>query len=109
MAIFSVSTKSFLKRGVLVLGLYSLSAAAVGYFIHHAHHGERGLSTKQDLLDQIALLQQEYDELKDTKSTWARKLSMLHDDGIEKDLLDERTRATLGRVHKSDVVVLIRP
>lgn len=96
------------KRAMLIIALYALSASAVGYFVHHAHNGERGLKMKHELRAQIRELEAEYAELKNTKKNWGAKLSMLQDEGIEKDLLDERVRATLGRVHKSDVVVITK-
>jgi cell division protein FtsB len=78
----------------------------VGYFVHQAHNGERGLKAKQELKSEIRSLEFEFAELKATKESWGTKLFMLQDEGIEKDLLDERVRATLSRVHRADVVVL---
>ena len=108
MFILRLLNLAHVKRTMMVIALYALSASAVGYFVHHAHNGERGLKIKQELLVQIRELEAELSELKNTKKNWGAKLSMLQDEGVDKDLLDERVRATLGRVHKSDVVIITK-
>jgi cell division protein FtsB len=106
MMTFSYSAQKIARRVVTTMLAYALAASAVGYFVHQAHHGERGLQAKQELKSEMRSLEFEFAELKATKEAWGTKLSMLQDEGIEKDLLDERVRATLSRVHRSDVVVL---
>ena len=43
---------------------------------------------------------------KDERSMWEHRVSLLRSDQIDRDLLEERARLVLGRVHANDVVVI---
>jgi cell division protein FtsB len=94
-------------RGVLIpLVLYSISAAVVGYFVHHAHSGARGLEAKQQFKIRVYEINRELDTLKAERSSWERRVALLRSDQIDRDLLEERARVVLGRVHRNDLVVI---
>jgi cell division protein FtsB len=38
---------------------------------------------------------------------WERRISLLHSDGIDADLLDERARAELQYIHPNEVMLLL--
>ena len=97
-------------RAVLIpLALYAVAAALVGYFVHHAHSGHRGLDAKKALKIQAYHLNQELEGVKAERAAWERRIALLRADGIDRDLLEERARYVLGRVHRNDLVIITGP
>ncbi len=95
-----------LRRFLLPLAVYCVSAMVVGYFVYHAQHGNRGIETKIALKQEIFRLEGELDELKREKATWERRVAMLRGGGLDRDLLEERARLDLNRLHRNDVVIM---
>jgi cell division protein FtsB len=94
-------------RAVLLpLLLYAVSGAAGYYFVHHAHYGERGLEAKKALKIEAAQKEAEFEKARTERLEWERRLSLLKSDQIDRDLLEERARITLGRVHRNDLVII---
>ncbi len=94
-------------RAVLVpLALYGASAGVVGYFVHHAHSGNRGLEAKQQLKRQAYGITRELEAAKAERMGWERRIALLRSDQIDRDLLDERARVILDRVHRNDLVII---
>ena len=94
-------------RSILVpLLLYAVSAGVIGYFMHNAKIGDRGLDAKQVLKVSIYALNQELEVAKAEHGDWDRRLALLRADQIDRDLLEERARILLGRVHKNDLVII---
>jgi cell division protein FtsB len=94
-------------RAVLLpLGLYAVSILVVGYFLHEAESGSRGLEAKRALKIQAYGLQQELDATKADRAVWERRVALLRSDQIDRDLLEERARVVLGRVHPNDLVII---
>ena len=94
-------------RAILTpLALYCGAAAASAYFLHHAHHGLRGLEAKRQLKLEVHETAHELDNLKAERAEWERRLTLLRSDQIDRDLLEERARTSLGRVHRSDLVII---
>ncbi|MXQ10922.1 FtsB family cell division protein [Microvirga makkahensis] len=98
-----------LRRFLIPLALYSVSAAVAAYFVHHAHSGARGIEAQQQYEAQMAELNRELDGLRDERTQWERRISLLRSDQIDRDLLEERARVMLGRVHKNDLVIITGP
>ena len=97
-------------RAVLIpLVLYAVSGGAVYYFMYHAQHGSRGIETKAALKQQIVEMERELGELKDERADWERRVAMMRTDNVDRDLLDERARLTLNRLHRNDVVIMTGP
>ena len=94
------------RRILLPLVLYGLSAAAVGFFMHNARIGERGLDAKQVLKVRIYELGRTLDEAKAEHADWDRRLALMRADEVDRDLLEERARLLLGRVNKNDLVII---
>lgn len=94
---------------VLPLCLYALSGAIGGYFVWHGVNGQRGLKAGEEYEQQLAKLRLERDLLKLQRMQWESRISLIKNETVDADILDEETRKTLGRVHKNDVVVLLPP
>ena len=94
-------------RAVLIpLFAYAAGAGLVAYFLHNAEIGNRGLVAKQVLKVKIYEVGQELETLRDEHKEWDWRLALLRADQIDRDLLEERGRILLGRVHRNDIVVV---
>ena len=89
--------------------LYCLSGAAGSYFLWHAVNDDRGLRANEDYERQIKNLQAQVDAKEKARQAWARRIALLSGTTIDRDILDEETRARLGRVDKDDLIVLLKP
>jgi cell division protein FtsB len=94
---------------LLPLLLYSVSAGIVGYFVHHAHNGSHGLQAKRELKIKAYEINREVEALKTERGEWERRIALLRSDQIDRDLLEERARSLLGRVHANDLVIITGP
>jgi cell division protein FtsB len=96
-------------RSVLVtLVLYLVSGAVVSYFLFHAQHGARGLEARDTLQGTLRGMEAELAALTVERKSWEQRLSLVRDEAVDRDLLEEMARNTLGRVHKNDVILMGR-
>jgi cell division protein FtsB len=96
-------------RAILIpLVLYAVSGAAASYFVWHAYNGSRGLKAKEEYKMKIDELQARLDGLQADRNGWERRVRMMSADSLERDLLEEQSRVTLGRVHKDELVLFYR-
>src|SRR5918998_6949894 len=93
------------RKILIPLALYGVSGLVVGYFVHHAHSGARGLEAKRQLKIQVHEISKELETVKTERAEWERRIALLRSDQIDRDLLEERARALLGRVHRNDLVI----
>jgi len=91
---------------VPVVLAYAAGGGLVAYFLHQAEIGNRGMRAKQVLKIQIHETNQELDAARIETKDWERRLALLRAEHVDRDLLEERARILLGRVHKNDVVVV---
>ena len=89
------------------LALYVFSGVIGGYFIWHAMNGGRGLKTRVAYKAKIAELGRELEALRVERKDIERRVSMLQTASVDRDLLDEETRFSLGRMHKNEVVIFL--
>jgi cell division protein FtsB len=101
-----------IRRGfrsiVITLALYLVSGAAVSYFLFHAQHGARGLEARDELNDALRIQNAELAELTAERKLWEQRLSLVRDESVDRDLLEEQARHMLGRVHRNDVILMGR-
>ena len=94
-------------RAILIpLALYAVAGAMATYFVHHAHEGDRGIKEKRRLKIEIVRLEGEIDGVRAERADWERRTSMFRAEAIDRDLLDERARVILNRVHRNDLIVM---
>ena len=94
-------------RAVLIpLALYLVAGGVVGYFLHNAKIGSRGLAAKQTLKIQIYEVNQELDAARAERADWEDRVALLKADHVDRDLLEERARMLLGRVHRNELVII---
>jgi len=97
------------RKILIPLALYGVSGLMAGYFVHHAHTGSRGLGAKRQLNIQERDVAAELETLKTERAEWERRIALLRSDQIDRDLLEERARSLLGRVHRNDLVIITGP
>lgn len=91
---------------VLPLVLWAVSALVVGYFVTQAENGNRGLEAKRVLKVKAYGLSQELAAAKAERAVWEHRVALLRSEQIDRDLLEERARVVLGRVHANDIVII---
>ena len=97
-------------RAVLIpLALYAVSGLFASYFVWHAYNGSRGLKAKEEYRQRIEDLTARLNALQDERAGWERRVAMMSAENIERDLLEEQTRVTLGRVQKDELVLFLKP
>ncbi|MBN9045863.1 MAG: septum formation initiator family protein [Rhizobiales bacterium] len=92
-------------RGRFVLPI--LTAAFLGYFGFHAYHGEFGLYARIQLEQQKALLITKLEDVTRERADLEKRVALLRDGSIEKDMLDEQARRALNLSHPDEVTMII--
>ncbi|MBY6241151.1 septum formation initiator family protein [Methylosinus sp. Sm6] len=97
----------FVLRSLLFpLLLYCGAGLVAGYFVWHGVNGQRGLKAGEEYAERLAELEREHAALVAERKQWERRIALMRGDAIDADMLDEQARATLGRVHRNEVVIL---
>ncbi len=81
--------------------------AVIGYFAYHAVEGERGLRAYFALKLQTELAREERDGLRHERMVIERRVNLLKPESLDLDMLDERARVVLNKVHEDDFVILL--
>lgn len=89
-----------------LVAFYTLAGTGIYYFLTEAQTGNRGTETNKALQEQIELLNADVAALQAEKAVYDHRNKLLSLNALDPDLLDERARAALNRVHPNDVVIL---
>jgi cell division protein FtsB len=81
--------------------------AVIGYFAFHAVEGDRGLRSYFALSLQTELARAERDAVREERETIEQRVNLLKSESLDLDMLDERARTVLNKVHEDDLVILI--
>jgi cell division protein FtsB len=93
-----------IRAAAPTLSFYAVALLLVGYFFAQANSG---LQAKVRIQQESVALNQELLDLQSTRIAWEQKVKLLGGESIERDMLDERSRAVLGWVHKNDAVIML--
>ncbi|MDF7674580.1 septum formation initiator family protein [Acetobacteraceae bacterium ESL0709] len=96
---------TFVKRMLSAVLPPAFFLVMTGYFIWNAIHGDHGMQAYQQ---QLKLEQQAELALQDAhkeQDIWKRRVVGLSENALDKDLLDERSRAMLNMSEKGDIVI----
>ena len=91
---------------VMPAALWTVSALIGGYFLAQAEGGNRGLEAKRALKIEAYGLNKDLAATKAERAIWEHRVALLRSEQIDRDLLEERARVVLGRVHANDVVII---
>ncbi len=100
-------TRHHKQRNTGRLIVPSLAAIFLSYFGFHAYHGEFGIYSKYRYEAQAKELQARLDTIKSQRLGIERRVQMLHDGTLEKDMLDEQARKALN-VSLADELTIMR-
>ncbi len=92
------------NRGRFVLPV--LTAAFLGYFGFHAYHGEFGLYSRIRLEAQKSELKKQLDDVTAQRVAFEKRVALLRDGSIEKDMLDEQARRGLNLSHPDEMTLI---
>jgi cell division protein FtsB len=96
------------RRFLAPFAFYVGASLCVAYFLYHAQNGPRGLESKQELKVQIGEMRVELGKLKAERAEWDGRVALMRREEVDRDLLEERARDALGRVHRNDVIIMTR-
>jgi cell division protein FtsB len=100
-------TKQHKKRHFGRLVTPVLAACFFSYFGYHIVHGDLGLDAAKDFERRRVEREAQLAELVAVREELERKVSLMSDGSLEKDMLDEKARYALN-VSRSDEIVIFK-
>ncbi len=100
-------TRQHKQRNTGRLIIPSLCVLFLAYFGFHAYHGEFGINSKYQLEAQTAELQGELDAVKARRIDLERRVKLLHEGTLEKDMLDEQARKALNLSQTDEITIML--
>lgn len=100
-------TRQHKKRQTGRLIVPGISALFLTYFGFHAYHGEFGIYSKYRLQDRAGELNVELASIQGKRIELERRLRLLQDGTLEKDMLDEQARRALNLARADEVIVML--
>lgn len=94
------------RHRIAGLGLTVVGAAALGYFLYHGIHGDRGLMAYVRLNHDVALIKTQLAAVRGERQALERKVALLRPGRLDPDMLDERARVMLNLVAQDEIVIL---
>ena len=82
-------------------------ALFLAYFGFHAYHGEFGIYSKYQLEARAVELNGELARAKAERLELERRVQLLHDGTLEKDMLDEQARRALNLSHADEITIML--
>ena len=81
--------------------------AFLAYFGFHAYHGEFGIYSKYRLQAQTSELQGTLDAIKARRIDLERRVQLMHEGTLEKDMLDEQARKALNLSQADEITIML--
>jgi cell division protein FtsB len=100
-------TRQHKNRNTGRLIVPAVSAAFLAYFGFHAYHGEFGIYSKYQLEARTAELNVELAKVKGQRIELERRVQLLHDGTLEKDMLDEQARRALNLSQADEMTIML--
>ncbi|HEY6631555.1 MAG TPA: septum formation initiator family protein [Rhizobiaceae bacterium] len=102
-------TRQHKQRNTGRLIVPAVSAVFLAYFGFHAYHGEFGIWSKYRYEAETIELQARLDAIKAERMKIERRVQLLHDGTLEKDMLDEQARRALNLSLPDEIVIMRIP
>lgn len=99
-------TRQHKKRNTGRLIVPAISAAFLSYFGFHAFHGEFGIYSKYQLEARALDRDAELASVRKQRSDLERRVQLLHDGTLEKDMLDEQARRALNMSNPDEITIM---
>jgi cell division protein FtsB len=95
------------RRAGLIAGPV-LGVSLMCYFGYHLVQGERGMLAWLRLTQEVKLAKVQLAQLDSERDSLDRRVSLLRPEHLDRDMLDERARATLNLTGPHEIVILNR-
>jgi len=99
-------TRQHKQRNTGRLIVPAVSAVFLSYFGFHAYHGEFGILSKYRYESEAVELQARLDTIQAQRMEIERRVQLLHDGTLEKDMLDEQARRALNLSQPDEIVIM---
>ncbi|EJF81661.1 hypothetical protein MCQ_00359 [Candidatus Bartonella washoeensis Sb944nv] len=83
-----------------------MTVAVLSYFSYHIYHGEYGLYSRSEVNQHIIELEEELHKVEAERMFIEKRISLLRDGHIEKDMLDEYVRKNLNFSKPNELTIL---
>jgi cell division protein FtsB len=100
-------TRQHKQRNTGRLIIPSLCVVFLAYFGFHAYHGEFGINSKYKLEAETVALQAQLDAIKGRRMELERRVKLMHDGTLEKDMLDEQARRALNLSQPDEITIML--
>jgi cell division protein FtsB len=100
-------TRHHKNRNTGKLIVPTISVLFLAYFGFHAYHGEFGIYSKYQLEAQAVELDAELAGIRAERLQMERRVQLLHDGTLEKDMLDEQARRSLNVSHADEITIML--
>jgi cell division protein FtsB len=97
-----------LKKRARYIAAPVLGVCLMGYFSYHLVQGERGLLAWLRLSNEIREAKDVAATVRAERDALERRVAHLRPESLDRDLLDERARATLNVALPNEIVILKR-
>lgn len=88
------------------LAIPCLSLVLSAYFAYHAWSGRYGIESMRKLDAEAIRLEFQLAAVRASREALEKRVMLLRDGSIERDMLDEQARNALNLVHKDEIVIL---
>ena len=85
----------------------AIAVLFLAYFGFHAYHGEFGINSKYQLEAQTVALHAQLDAVKARRIELERRVRLMHEGSIEKDMLDEQARKALNLSQADEITIML--
>jgi cell division protein FtsB len=100
-------TRQHKQRNTGRLIMPSLCVVFLAYFGFHAYHGEFGINSKYQMRARAADLQGQLDAIKSRRIELERRVQLMHEGTLEKDMLDEQARRALNLSQADEITIML--
>jgi cell division protein FtsB len=97
--------KTRIRAALIQVSLWTMIAAMIAYFGYHGVHGERGLRAHRNFNAEIAALNAELAGFEAERKAIEERVARFAPNSVDRDLLDEEARESLGWLHPNDRVI----
>ncbi|MCR5225508.1 MAG: septum formation initiator family protein [Alphaproteobacteria bacterium] len=96
-----------IKKDIKLIASNIVWICVAAYFVFHIFTGARGAVSWAKLTHEVTKLEAELKELQEENSFLENKISLLRDNNLDLDLLQEQAMSILGYANATDIVVLL--
>lgn len=99
-------TRQYKSSKLRVVVVPALACCLLGYFLFHAVNGTLGLNSSERYDAEIAKLEIELAGLEKHRTELQKRTKLLSDGSLERDLIDETARRSLGLTRANELIML---